>query len=112
MLISFAELASLFFSRNQLSHIPPFIRGLQCLEVLLIANNRLVSIPEELGQLPRLMELVSAVTHIQNIYAICVYIYAMYMYIYAICVYILFSYCFLYGVHLPRCVDSVSLPVE
>ena len=49
----------LFFSRNQLSIIPSFISQLQALEVLIASHNRLVSLPEELGVLDKLMELVS-----------------------------------------------------
>ncbi len=45
-------------SRNQLSMIPPFICQLQSLEVLLAANNKLVSLPEEIGRLEKLMQLV------------------------------------------------------
>ena len=48
-------------SRNQLSLIPPFICQLQSLEVLLAANNKLVSLPEEIGRLEKLMQLVSIV---------------------------------------------------
>ena len=47
------------FSRNQLCNIPPFICQLQRLEVLLACNNKLVSLPEEIGKLDRLMDLVS-----------------------------------------------------
>lgn len=49
---------SFSLSRNQLSNIPPFISQLQALEVLIACNNRLVSLPEEIGQLEKLMELV------------------------------------------------------
>ena len=47
------------FSRNQLTNIPPFICQLQSLEVLLASNNKLVSLPEEIGRLDKLMDLVS-----------------------------------------------------
>ena len=56
----------LFFSRNQLSTIPPFICQLQSLEVLLASNNKLVSLPEEIGHLEKLMELVSIVNKRTN----------------------------------------------
>ena len=49
---------SVDFSRNQLSMIPPFIAQLQALEVLHASNNKLVSLPEEIGRLKRLMDLV------------------------------------------------------
>jgi len=45
-------------SRNQLSVIPPFISRLELLQVLLVSNNKLVSLPEEIGRLKRLMQLV------------------------------------------------------
>jgi len=47
-----------FFSRNQLAYIPPSLCKLPNLEVLIINNNKLVSLPEEIGQLERLIELV------------------------------------------------------
>ena len=50
------------FSRNQLSHIPPVLCRLRHLEVLLATNNKLVSLPEEIGELEHLMELVRAAT--------------------------------------------------
>lgn len=49
---------SFCFSRNQLSIIPSFISQLQALEVLIASHNRLVSLPEEIGVLDKLMELV------------------------------------------------------
>ncbi len=48
----------LFSSRNQLAYIPPSLCKLPNLEVLIINNNKLVSLPEEIGQLGRLIELV------------------------------------------------------
>lgn len=45
-------------SRNQLSVIPPFISRLELLQVLLVSNNKLVSLPEEIGRLKHLMQLV------------------------------------------------------
>jgi len=45
-------------SRNQLAYIPPALCKLPNLEVLIIHNNKLVSLPEEIGQLDRLIELV------------------------------------------------------
>jgi Leucine-rich repeat (LRR) protein len=47
------------FSRNQLAYIPPPLCKLPNLEILIINNNKLVSLPEEIGQLVRLIELVS-----------------------------------------------------
>jgi len=38
--------------------IPAFIARLELLQVLLINNNRLVSLPEDIGQLRQLMQLV------------------------------------------------------
>ena len=62
-LLGLAQRLLLLFlcSRNQLSTIPPFICQLQCLEVLLAANNKLVSLPEEIGGLSRLMDMVGYV---------------------------------------------------
>ena len=45
-------------SRNQLAYIPPSLCKLPNLEVLIINNNKLISLPEEIGQLERLIELV------------------------------------------------------
>ena len=45
-------------SRNLLSVIPPCLCHLKQLEVLLAGNNRLVSLPEEIGKLQRLQQLV------------------------------------------------------
>ncbi len=50
-------------SRNQLANIPPFVCQLQSLEVLHASNNRLVSLPEEIGRLEHLMDLVSGPTY-------------------------------------------------
>ena len=57
----------LFDSRNQLSHIPAFLCKLHSLEVLILSNNRLVSVPEEISDLSALKELVSERTGSQNI---------------------------------------------
>ena len=46
-------------SRNQLAYIPAPLCKLPNLEVLIIHNNKLVSLPEEIGRLERLIELVS-----------------------------------------------------
>lgn len=48
------------FSRNLLSTLPKYLFDLP-LKVLVISNNKLVSIPEEIGKLKDLMELVSQV---------------------------------------------------
>lgn len=45
------------FSRNQLSTLPACLCGLP-LKVLIASNNKLGSLPEEIGQLKQLMELV------------------------------------------------------
>lgn len=47
-------------SRNLLSVLPKFLFSLP-LKVLLVSNNKLVSIPEEIGKAKELMELVSSV---------------------------------------------------
>ena len=57
----------LFDSRNQLSHIPAFLCKLHSLEVLILSNNRLVSVPEEISDLSALKELVSERTGSPNI---------------------------------------------
>lgn len=52
---------SFFFcpkSRNQLSTLPVHLCSLP-LKVLIVSNNKLISIPEEIGQLRQLTELVS-----------------------------------------------------
>lgn len=49
-------LISLLFSRNQLSVLPPYLCKLP-LQVLLVSHNRLVSLPEEINQLSKLIEL-------------------------------------------------------
>lgn len=51
-------------SRNQLSYLPSFICRLHALEVLLASNNRLVSLPEEIGELQNLMDIVSTCTEV------------------------------------------------
>lgn len=45
------------YSRNQLSALPACLCGLP-LKVLIASNNKLGSLPEEIGQLKQLMELV------------------------------------------------------
>lgn len=47
------------FSRNLLSVLPKYLFSLP-LKVLLVSNNKLVSIPEEIGKAKELMELVSS----------------------------------------------------
>lgn len=51
------------FSRNQLSVLPVSLCALSSLEVLLASNNKLVSLPEEIGKLERLMDLVQTTVH-------------------------------------------------
>lgn len=46
------------FSRNQLSVLPKFLFNLP-LKVLVVSNNKLLSIPEEIGKAKDLTELVS-----------------------------------------------------
>ena len=64
-----------YFSRNQFTHLPSFLCQLTSLEVLIVSNNRLVSIPEEIGQLTNLMEMVSSYTHTLHLFSSLVYIY-------------------------------------
>lgn len=47
-------------SRNLLSVLPKYLFNLP-LKVLVVSNNKLVSIPEEIGKAKELMELVSGV---------------------------------------------------
>ena len=47
-----------FCSRNLLSTLPKYLFSLP-LKVLVVSNNKLVSIPEEIGKAKELMELVS-----------------------------------------------------
>uniref|UniRef100_A0A8C5ELZ4 Calponin-homology (CH) domain-containing protein n=1 Tax=Gouania willdenowi TaxID=441366 RepID=A0A8C5ELZ4_GOUWI len=54
--ISLQSLTSLNLSRNQLGSLPPCLCGLP-LRVLNASNNKLVSLPETIGQLHNLMEL-------------------------------------------------------
>uniref|UniRef100_A0A8D0G217 Uncharacterized protein n=1 Tax=Sphenodon punctatus TaxID=8508 RepID=A0A8D0G217_SPHPU len=55
-------LTYLNISRNLLSTLPKYLFDLP-LKVLVVSNNKLVSIPEEIGKLRDLMELVSRSTH-------------------------------------------------
>ncbi|XP_006837698.1 PREDICTED: leucine-rich repeat and calponin homology domain-containing protein 1 isoform X3 [Chrysochloris asiatica] len=55
-IINLQMLAYLNLSRNQLSTLPACLCGLP-LKVLIASNNKLVSLPEEIGQLKQLMEL-------------------------------------------------------
>uniref|UniRef100_A0A3Q2WYN9 Leucine-rich repeats and calponin homology (CH) domain containing 1 n=1 Tax=Haplochromis burtoni TaxID=8153 RepID=A0A3Q2WYN9_HAPBU len=55
-IISLQSLTSLNLSRNQLGSLPACLCGLP-LRVLNASNNKLVSLPETIGQLQRLMEL-------------------------------------------------------
>ncbi|XP_005751065.1 leucine-rich repeat and calponin homology domain-containing protein 1 isoform X5 [Pundamilia nyererei] len=55
-IISLQSLTSLNLSRNQLGYLPACLCGLP-LRVLNASNNKLVSLPETIGQLQRLMEL-------------------------------------------------------
>lgn len=48
-------------SRNLLSVLPKYLFSLP-LKVLLVSNNKLASIPEEIGKAKELMELVSSVS--------------------------------------------------
>lgn len=50
----------ILFSRNLLSTLPKYLFDLP-LKVLVLSNNKLVSIPEEIGKLKDLMELVSKI---------------------------------------------------
>ncbi|PWA26187.1 hypothetical protein CCH79_00019761, partial [Gambusia affinis] len=59
-LVNLQALTHLNLSRNQLSVLPAVVCSLP-LKVLIASNNKLVSLPEELGQLRHLTELVSAV---------------------------------------------------
>lgn len=47
-----------YSSRNQLAFIPASLCKLPNLEILILNNNKLLSLPEEIGQLERLIELV------------------------------------------------------
>ena len=53
-----------FFSRNQLSYLPASLCELP-LQVLVLNNNRLVSLPEEIGKMQTLMELVNIIINSQ-----------------------------------------------
>lgn len=56
----------IFFRSNQLSVLPREICFLP-LEVLLVSNNRLVSLPEELGRMEQLTELDAACNQITHL---------------------------------------------
>lgn len=53
-------MSSFLPSRNLLSTLPKYLFDLP-LKVLVVSNNKLVSVPEEIGKLKDLMELVRAV---------------------------------------------------
>lgn len=53
----FTKVLMFLCSRNQLSALPACLCGLP-LKVLIASNNKLGSLPEEIGQLKQLMELV------------------------------------------------------
>lgn len=53
-------------SRNQLAVLPVSLCVLSSLEVLCASNNKLVSLPEEIGKLDRLMDLVILVKTLQK----------------------------------------------
>ncbi|NXE80934.1 LRCH1 protein, partial [Cochlearius cochlearius] len=55
-IVNLQMLTYLNLSRNQLSSLPPCLCGLP-LKVLIASNNKLGSLPEEIGQLKQLMEL-------------------------------------------------------
>ena len=52
-----------YCSRNQLTVFPLPLCSIYSLEVLLISHNKLVSLPEEIGQLVNLMDLVMSSSH-------------------------------------------------
>lgn len=56
-------------SRNQLSTLPVHLCSLP-LKVLIASNNKLVSIPEEIGQLRQLTELVSTQLFLNYYYSV------------------------------------------
>lgn len=65
-LIHLQALTCLNISRNQLSVLPPVVCSLP-LKVLIACNNKLVSLPEELGQLRHLSELDVSCNEIQTL---------------------------------------------
>uniref|UniRef100_A0A1A7YY26 Leucine-rich repeats and calponin homology (CH) domain containing 3 n=1 Tax=Iconisemion striatum TaxID=60296 RepID=A0A1A7YY26_9TELE len=65
-LVNLQALTYLNLSRNQLSVLPPVICSLP-LKVLIASNNKLVSLPEELGQLRLLTELDVSCNEIQRV---------------------------------------------
>uniref|UniRef100_I3KKY4 Leucine-rich repeats and calponin homology (CH) domain containing 3 n=1 Tax=Oreochromis niloticus TaxID=8128 RepID=I3KKY4_ORENI len=65
-LLNLQALTYLNLSRNQLSVLPPVVCGLP-LKVLIACNNKLVSLPEELGQLRHLTELDVSCNEIQTL---------------------------------------------
>uniref|UniRef100_H3C1Y5 Leucine rich repeats and calponin homology domain containing 3 n=1 Tax=Tetraodon nigroviridis TaxID=99883 RepID=H3C1Y5_TETNG len=65
-LVNLQALTYLNLSRNQLSVLPAVICGLP-LKVLIACNNKLVSLPEELGQLRHLTELDVSCNEIQSL---------------------------------------------
>uniref|UniRef100_A0A1A8MT22 Leucine-rich repeats and calponin homology (CH) domain containing 3 n=1 Tax=Nothobranchius pienaari TaxID=704102 RepID=A0A1A8MT22_9TELE len=65
-LVNLQTLTYLNLSRNQLSVLPPVICSLP-LKVLIASNNKLVSLPEELGQLRLLTELDVSCNEIQRV---------------------------------------------
>uniref|UniRef100_A0A8C6SD52 Leucine-rich repeats and calponin homology (CH) domain containing 3 n=1 Tax=Neogobius melanostomus TaxID=47308 RepID=A0A8C6SD52_9GOBI len=65
-LVHLQALTCLNISRNQLSVLPPVVCSLP-LKVLIACNNKLVSLPEELGQLRHLSELDVSCNEIQTL---------------------------------------------
>jgi len=63
MLFTFCFIQS---SRNQLTFIPASLCKLPNLEVLILNNNKLISLPEEIGQLEKLIELVKFTANLQK----------------------------------------------
>ncbi|KAM6443841.1 DISP complex protein LRCH3 isoform 2-T2 [Liasis olivaceus] len=65
-IVNLQSLAFLNISRNQLSTLPVHLCSLP-LKVLIASNNKLVSLPEEIGQLRHLMELDVSCNEIQTV---------------------------------------------
>ena len=68
ILLLYCNAVYMCYSRNQLSVLPASLCSLRCLQVLLLNNNRLVSLPEDIYRLQQLTELVSKFSRLCDVW--------------------------------------------